>query len=299
MGSHLKKVILAIDQPGWAFDNIAKQIVKHLGHAYDFQVLPHEHLVSHGGECDVLLLFWWTIFKDAARQVKAAKKYIALYDHWSWPFRPEELKKAVDWADGIWFANHRLAHAIQNLIDTDKPTWVLSDGVDHDLFPLLSHPMTFRAGWTGNSNTGPADWKGLKLIKEACDKAEVDLMVQDRKHDSLIPQGEMAERFYKEINVYINASRAEGTPNPVLEAAACGRPVITTDVGITDKLIIDGVNGFIVPRNVDSMADALIWMKKNCDVVAMGKWARIASLKHTWEKRATAFRHMIEGNRKN
>ena len=43
--------------------------------------------------------------------------------------------------------------------------------------------------------------------------------------------GDMPE-WYSHIDVLICASESEGTPNPVLEALACGVPVISTHVGI-------------------------------------------------------------------
>ena len=46
---------------------------------------------------------------------------------------------------------------------------------------------------------------------------------------------EMAE-FYNKIGTLICFSESEGTPNPVLEAAACGRNVITTEVGNVPEL---------------------------------------------------------------
>jgi len=41
--------------------------------------------------------------------------------------------------------------------------------------------------------------------------------------------------FYRSLDVYVCASRSEGTPNPCLEAAACGLPVVTTRVWAAPK----------------------------------------------------------------
>jgi glycosyltransferase involved in cell wall biosynthesis len=53
----------------------------------------------------------------------------------------------------------------------------------------------------------------------------------------------------------VHSSDGEGSPNAIMEALACGRPVVATNVGDVARLIRDGKNGYIVPRD-DS--DALL-----------------------------------------
>lgn len=51
----------------------------------------------------------------------------------------------------------------------------------------------------------------------------------------------------------------EGVPKSVIEAMACGRPVVTTDVPGCRDAVIDGETGLVVPpRNVDALVDALV-----------------------------------------
>ncbi len=45
-----------------------------------------------------------------------------------------------------------------------------------------------------------------------------------------------------------HTSDAEGCPNVILEAMACSRAVVTTDVGETPQLVEDGKTGFVIPR---------------------------------------------------
>ncbi len=56
-------------------------------------------------------------------------------------------------------------------------------------------------------------------------------------------------------NLFALASKREGCCNAVLEALACGLPVITTPVGDNTWFVKDGENGYIVPVD-DSRAMA-------------------------------------------
>jgi glycosyltransferase involved in cell wall biosynthesis len=49
------------------------------------------------------------------------------------------------------------------------------------------------------------------------------------------------------------SSDAEGCPNVIMEAMACGRAVVTTDVGDAPRLVEDGTTGFVVPCGDDAM----------------------------------------------
>lgn len=62
-----------------------------------------------------------------------------------------------------------------------------------------------------------------------------------------------------ESSVFLHASLSEGISNAVLEAMACGLPVVVTDAGGTREAVRDGVEGFVVPcRDVEAMAEALV-----------------------------------------
>jgi glycosyltransferase involved in cell wall biosynthesis len=57
------------------------------------------------------------------------------------------------------------------------------------------------------------------------------------------------KRLLSESDLLVHTSDAEGTPNAIMEAMACARPVVTTDVGDAGALVCNGRSGFVVERD--------------------------------------------------
>jgi glycosyltransferase involved in cell wall biosynthesis len=61
-----------------------------------------------------------------------------------------------------------------------------------------------------------------------------------------------------DLDVVALTSRNEGTPVSLIEAGACARPIVATDVGGVRTVVEDGVSGLIVPPgDPDALADRL------------------------------------------
>jgi glycosyltransferase involved in cell wall biosynthesis len=66
------------------------------------------------------------------------------------------------------------------------------------------------------------------------------------------------ERLIAQCSVVALPSYREGLPRSLLEAGACAKPSVTTDVPGCRDLVLDGVNGLVVPpKNPERLADAL------------------------------------------
>jgi glycosyltransferase involved in cell wall biosynthesis len=64
--------------------------------------------------------------------------------------------------------------------------------------------------------------------------------------------------IWQQAHVALLPSYREGMPTALMEAAACGRPIITTDVPGCREVIDDGIEGLIVPaRDAAALADAM------------------------------------------
>ncbi len=63
-----------------------------------------------------------------------------------------------------------------------------------------------------------------------------------------IPNNNM-NSIYNSSKLFLFTSKHEGQPGVILEAMACGLPILSTPIGIVPKLIHEGKNGFIIEKN--------------------------------------------------
>lgn len=82
--------------------------------------------------------------------------------------------------------------------------------------------------------------------------------IEDRIHFARVRPHDEIPRWLAAADVAVLPSRSEGMPNAVLEALACGRPVVATAVGGTRELITNPALGTLVPPgDAGALASAL------------------------------------------
>ena len=80
----------------------------------------------------------------------------------------------------------------------------------------------------------------------------------------------------KQCHVFVYPSYAEGMPQPLLEAMAAGRPIVTTNIPGCRETVDERVNGCLVaPRDAEALADAMESFLRRPDLIpAMARASR-------------------------
>ena len=149
-----------------------------------------------------------------------------------------------------------------------QKTIFIPNGVDEKLFN-----RKFVVGFVGSSlNT---EYKGYYLIKEACDKLDIELLTTELQFPDMIPREKMPE-FYQKIDCLCIASMGEGTNNPTMEALSMNKPVVSTRTGIAAEL--PGV--ILVDRTVESIMEGINKVNFRSHILQNYTWDIIAKKYH-------------------
>jgi glycosyltransferase involved in cell wall biosynthesis len=94
-------------------------------------------------------------------------------------------------------------------------------------------------------------------------------------------------------DIHLTTAREDNLPNTVMEALACGRPVVGTATGGIPDMVTDGVNGWLVPvDDADATANVIERLALDRSLVAVaGRHAR-TSAEENWDARLQARRYL-------
>lgn len=101
----------------------------------------------------------------------------------------------------------------------------------------------------------------LVIVGDGPLRPEIERMIAEAAlGDRVWLAGERADLapLFGALDCFVLPSRAEGISNTLLEAMACGLPVVATDVGGNRELVTEGETGRLVPpQNPAALAEAL------------------------------------------
>lgn len=311
-------VLIVFDIPGWALEHKARALALHLGRDHRCRLRTARDVdVRDVESADVIVvLFWWCLpwkrplgsgasneyatagmERVAAALLARRNRVVAgVCSHRS--IAGPYLEAAVD-ALGAARAAFVLNPALRDQLAArlDVPVFMTPNGVDTSFFRPTAAPRRpgpLRVGWAGSlENHGPQKRGFFDYIVPAVSGLDgVELVPAIREH-RWRDRAQMRE-YYRSIDVYLCASRTEGGPNPCLEAAASGVPVLTTRVGQMPLLIEDGHNGMFVARDVADIQAKLRRVRDDPDLRLRLRTAMLESIAQwDWSIRARAYREMI------
>ena len=105
--------------------------------------------------------------------------------------------------------------------------------------------------------------------RRSCSEADLRAMVDRARHPLAWPVADVAEVWRTHHVAMLLTWYREGVPRSLIEAAACGRPIVTTDAPGCRDLVRDRQEGILVPlRDMEAAARALVELAGDADLRA-------------------------------
>ena len=278
------KCLLVVDSYSWALHNRAvnlKRTIKDIS----FDILYFKDCKNNFNKYDIIYLLNWPIYEYVKDKISPNRKYRFITSVSSHIGRRDASKMKTFFSkfDAVSCSNMFLYKEFLNAKLNSK-IYYTPFGVNTDIFYKknnLPDPVVF--GWCGNSKRKV---KRFDYIKKACKQNNVKLITADA--GSGYSRDQMCD-FYNKISCLICFSESEGTPNPVLESLACGRPVISSNVGNVPEIYAEFGIIDVVKTYSDLIKSIKLFKLKEIDNSNF-------RLKWSWNNKHKNFINFIKGD---
>jgi len=256
------KILILFDAPGWAYHFRALALKKYK--PVDFSIVD---ISSRYGmelkKCNYDLVFQlaYSYVKPVREHLQKNKYKCKLISSYNIGYNHNNswLDSTIKYSDAV---------IINNFEMWDKSgrrpnTYHISNGVDSFVYhvKIPYEQRRFKALWVGSKfHRKVKNYDNILIpLSRELNRRKIltDFKLVNSTGHERLSSDKMCD-WYNTGQCYVVASTAEGTPNPMLESAACGLPIVSTKVGNAPELIKDGYNGYLCERTVQSLLDGVL-----------------------------------------
>ena len=293
----------------WVYASLDKKVAQH--HLQDINaVYAYEDVAATTFQAakqkDILCLYDLPIpFYRTSRDIQAeeARLFPELASNLQVIQEPEwklaRKEQEINLADHIFVASSMTKQSLLDVGINSAKISVIPYGAPIDYFqPKPKQNRIFRALFVGRIGLRKgvhyllSAWQELQLpqaelLLVGIDEFPVGYLQQDWgsvRHVNSVPHHTLGD-YYNSADVFVFPSLVEGFGLVLLEAMACGIPIITTPNTAAPDIITDGVEGFIIPiRDTNALKEKLAWCHSHPqELREMGKAARKKAEEFTWD----------------
>ena len=254
----MKKILMITDSYRWATYFRAANLKENLKN-YNFTIRSfHDKKPINYNDFDVVYITNWPIYGYVKHKISRNRKYKLVTGVSSHVGRKKanQMEQFFSLFDSVGLSSMFLLNEfkkskIKNLVYTPF-------GVNHNIFFKKTNPDNYKHvfGWVGNKTRKVKRYDELKSVIKSLGPSYEFKTVGNTEN---LNRKQMSD-FYNSIGTIICFSESEGTPNPVLEAAMCGRAIISTNVGNVPELTA-GVNNFNTIKSHNDLKNQIIKYK--------------------------------------
>jgi len=293
------RVLLVADGPGQILDRLAGAWREQwTGRPHDIVYASQQHAWALRRAADRASLVHWAdplAFRFAPESTLVPQVVMA---HHLTPAEVEPMLAALPAADAITTSSRRWQKKLGEL--TGRDIWLVPYTLDTSHFVRRADASEIRRGYgisesefvigfSARANANAFGRKGIDLLLATVTEArqvwsDLTLMLIGDGWETLARQIEQTgvrslhlvpettehtAVMYPAMDVFFCTSREEGGPCTILEAMACGVPVVTTDVGHVPEVVTDGVTGFIArEQSAKEYIDAVRLLRQDAELYA-------------------------------
>ena len=254
----MKKILMITDSYRWATYFRAANLKENLKN-YNFTIRSfHDKKPINYNDFDVVYITNWPIYGYVKHKISRNRKYKLVTGVSSHVGRKKanQMEQFFSLFDSVGLSSMFLLNEFKN--SKIKNLVYTPFGVNHNIFFKKTNPDNYKHvfGWVGNKTRKVKRYDELKGVIKSLGPSYEFKTVGNTEN---LNRKQMSD-FYNSIGTIICFSESEGTPNPVLEAAMCGRAIISTNVGNVPELTA-GVNNFYTIKSHNDLKNQIIKYK--------------------------------------